>query len=98
MFRFGTDPQADWGMFAHRVSLFKYSTEQENYVNHPPLEIIRVTPVQPITPVLFPLHSFLPRTCGTNEFDLLPLLEQLEEGIFDAWHSNYEMIWLQPAP
>lgn len=98
MFRFGIDPQADWGMFAHRVSLFSDSTEQETYVNNPPLEILRITPQQPVQPVPFPLRSFLPRTCGTNEFDLLPLMNILEEGIYDAWHANYEMIWLQPSP
>lgn len=98
MFRFGIDPQADWGMFAHRVSLFKDSTEQENYVNNPPLEILRVTPTSPFQPVPFVLRSFLPRTCGTNEGELLPLMEQLEEGIYDTYQSDYEMIWLQPSP
>lgn len=98
MFRFGIDPQADWGMFAHRVSLFNDSTEQENYVNNPPLEILRVSPASPVQPVPFALRSFLPRTCGTNEGDLLPLLSQLEEGIYNTYHSDYEMIWLQPSP
>jgi len=98
MFQFGLDPQADWGMFAHRISLFKDSTEQETFVNNPPLEIMRITPKQPIPQVPFSLHSFLPRTCGTNEFELLPKLNTLEEGIYDAWHADYEMIWLQPSP
>jgi hypothetical protein len=85
-------------MFAHRISLFKDSTEQETYVNNPPLEIMRITPLQTTPTALFSLRSFLARSCGTNEFDLLPLLDQLEEGIYDAWHTNYEMIWLQPSP
>jgi hypothetical protein len=98
MFLFGLDPMADWGMFVHRISLFKDSTAQQNFVNHPPLEIIRVTPNQPVQQNLFSLRSFLPRTCGMNEFALLPDLVQLEDGIYNAFHENYEMIWLKPSP
>jgi len=98
MFRFGQNPQADWGNFLHRVSLFKDTAAQRSYMDNPPVEILRVTPLEPPPPVPFKLASFLPRTCGVNEFDLLPDLSLVEEGIYEAWHANYLMIWLQPSP
>ncbi len=98
MFIFGTDPKADWLNFAHRISLFKDTAAQSNYVNNPPLEILRITPQKAPQQALFKLRSFLPRTCGTNEFYLLPDMELLEEAIYNTYHTNYEMIWLKPNP
>ncbi|MCX6245868.1 MAG: hypothetical protein NTU98_14325 [Bacteroidetes bacterium] len=98
MFQFGVNPAADWGMFAHRISLFKDSTAQHDYVNNPPIEILRITPKTTPQQSMFTLRSFLPRSCGINEFDLLPDLELLEEGIYNTYHADYDMIWLKPSP
>ncbi|MBL7137977.1 MAG: hypothetical protein ISS17_04305 [Bacteroidales bacterium] len=98
MFRFGNNPLADWGSMLHRVAQFSDTAAQNNYLNNPLLEILRVSPNQPPQQVLFSLRSFLPRTCGTNEFALMPDMEVLEEGIYNMYHADYEIIWLQPSP
>jgi hypothetical protein len=98
MFQFGNNPTADLGNFLHRVSLFKDSTAQQDYVNNPPLEVLRITPRQTSQQALFKLRPFLSRSSGINEFDLLPDMELLEEGIYNTYHFNYKIIWLQPIP
>ncbi len=98
IFKFGNKPQADWASFLHRISLFKNITDQNNYINNPPLEIMRITPKQPTQRVFFRTPSFLSRTSGHNEFSLIPDVELLEKGIYNAYHKTHEIIWLQPSP
>jgi hypothetical protein len=98
LFRFGTSPTADWTNFLHRVALFDDTTAQNNYINHPPLEVIQVTRTNPSPPVLFSLHPFLPRASGITEFNLYHNVELLEDGIYNAYHENYDIIWLSSTP
>jgi hypothetical protein len=98
LFQFGTSPMSDWGMFLHRVSLITDSAAQNNYVNNPPVEILRLTPRQTPPQVLFSIHPFLSRSSGINEFYLLPDMNLLEQGIYNTYHTNYNIIWLQPSP
>lgn len=88
MYRFGNDPQGDWGNFLHRVSLFSDTAAQNSYMNNPTLEIMRLTPVHPRPPVFFELPPFKARTCGTTEFSLVPDLELLEEKIYDTYQKR----------
>jgi hypothetical protein len=98
LFRFGTIPNADWTNFLHRVSLFDDTVAGNNYMNHPPLEVIQVTRTNPSGPKLFSLHPFLPRATGITEFDLYHDLESLDFGIYNAYHENYDIIWLSSTP
>jgi len=98
MFIFGTGPMADWLNFAHRISLVTDTAAERIYINNPPLEILRITPMEAQPQALFALRSFLPRTCGTNEYTLLSDVELMEEGIDNMYHTDYEMIWLKPSP
>ncbi|MFH0760447.1 MAG: hypothetical protein V2A67_02960, partial [Bacteroidota bacterium] len=98
IFYLGLQPQSDWGNFLCRAVLFADSAAQQAYMNNVPVEIMRVTP-DPSTPqVPFSLHPFLPRACGTTEFALLPDMALLEEAIFDAYQTDYEMIMLLSWP
>lgn len=98
LFRCGTIPEADWINFLHRVALFDDTIAGNNYLDHPPLEVIQVTRTNPVTPVLFPLHPFLPRASGITEFNLLYNLDLLKNGIYNTYHDNYEIIWLSSMP
>jgi hypothetical protein len=98
LFQFGSNPTSDWGLFLHRILLFKDSTAQHDYVTNPPVEILRITPNQTPQQTLFTLHPFLPRTSGINEFDLLPDMDLIEQGIYNTYHTNYKITWLQPSP
>ncbi len=98
LYRFGTNPKADWTNFLHRVSLFDDTTAQNEYLDHPPLEVIQVTRSGPSEQVLFSLHPFLPRASGITEFDLLTGMESMEDGIYDTYHENYDIIWLSSTP
>jgi len=98
LFRLGIRPESDWGNFLCRAVLFKDSTEQQNYMNNVPVEIMRVT-ANPLTQrEFFSLHPFLPRACGITEFSLLPGMADLEVGIYNAYNENYKIIWLEPSP
>jgi hypothetical protein len=98
IFRFGNNPMGDCASFLHRVSLFKDSEAQNDYLNHPTLEIMRVTPKKSTQNVFFQVPSFLPRTSGINEFSMTPDLNLLEEGIYNTYHKTHKIIWLQPSP
>jgi hypothetical protein len=98
LFRCGTGPKTDWTNILHRVALFDDTAAENNYMNHPPLEVIQVTRTNPAAPVLFSLHPFLPRASGITEFNLYDNMELLEEGIYNAYHENYDIIWLSSTP
>jgi hypothetical protein len=98
LFRCGTGPTTDWTNILHRVSLFDDTAAQNNYLDHPPLEVIQVTRTNPSPQVLFSLHPFLPRASGIAEFDLYKHVDSLEDGIYKAYHKNYDIIWLSSTP
>jgi hypothetical protein len=98
LFRFGTTPIADWTNFLHRVALFDDTVAQNNYLDHPPLEVIQVTRANPSPPVLFSLHPFMPRASGITEFNYYHNMELLEDGIYNAYHNNYDIVWLSSTP
>ena len=98
LFRLGTNPTADWTNFLHRVSLFDDTATQNNYLDHPPLEVIQVTRNNPSTPVLFSLHPFKPRASGITEFNLYANVNLLENGIYNSYHENYDIVWLSSTP
>ena len=98
IFRFGNRPAGDWASFLHRASLFKNPRDEESYMLNPSLEIMRVTPLQSSPRVFFKTPSYLSRRSGINEFGLIPDLELLEKGIYNAWHQTHTITWLQPIP
>lgn len=98
LFRFGTDPKADWINFLHRVSLFDDTIAGNAYLDNPPLEVIRATRSEPSVPSLFSLHEFLPTTSGISEFDLFSSMQLLENSLYDTYHDNYNLIWLSSTP
>jgi hypothetical protein len=67
-------------------------------MDHPPLEVIQVTRANPSGQVFFSLHPFMPRASGITEFDLLPGMESIEDGIYATYHDNYDIIWLSSTP
>jgi hypothetical protein len=98
IFRFGNNPYGDWTTFVHRASLFRESTAQDEYINNPILEIMRVTPKQSAPSVFFKVPPYLSKISGTNEFSMMPKLKLLEDGIYNTYHKTHEIIWLQPSP
>jgi len=98
IFRFGNNPYGDWTTFVHRASLFRDKTAEDEYINNPILEIMRVTPKQSAPSVFFKVPPYLSKISGTNEFSMMPKLKLLEDGIYNTYHKTHEIIWLQPSP
>jgi hypothetical protein len=98
LFRCGKNFEADWTNILHRVSLFEDTVAQNDYMDHPPLEVIQVTRNFPAAPVLWSIHPFMPRTSGITEFNLFHDMELLELGIYETFHQNYDFIWLSSTP
>lgn len=96
--KFGNTPKGDWLNMVHRVVLFDDADEENSYLYNPPLEIMRVTPNDSSERVYFKTPGFLPKSSGINEFHLMPELELLEDGIYDAYHNTHQIIWIQPSP
>jgi hypothetical protein len=98
LFRVGTGIEADWTNILHRVSLFKDTVAQNDYMNNPPLEVLQVSRKDSIAPVLWSVRPFLPRTSGITEFHLFREMGLLEYRIYEAFHRNYDLIWLSSTP
>lgn len=98
LFRCGKNLEADWTNILHRVSLFEDTVAQNDYMDHPPLEVLQVSRKFPATPGLWSIHPFLPRTSGMTEFNLFHDMELLEFGIYETYHQDYEIIWLSSTP
>ncbi len=98
IFRFGNNPFGDWTTFVHRASIFREKTAENEYINNPVLEIMRVTPKQSSPSVFFKIPPYVPKISGKNEFSLMPELKLLEDGIYNAYHKTHKVIWLQPSP
>jgi hypothetical protein len=98
IFKFGNNPYGDWTTFVHRASIFRDSAAEDEYINNPVLEIMRVTPKQSSPSVFFKIPPYLSKISGNNEFSLMPKLKLLEDGIYNAYHKTHEIIWLQPSP
>ena len=98
LFRCGTGPTSDWTNILHRASLFEDTVAENNYMNHLPLEVIQVTRTEPGPHVPFSLHPFLPTSSGITELNLFPNVELLEDGLYNTYHNNYDIIWLSSTP
>ena len=98
LFRCGTGPTSDWTNILHRASLFEDTVAENNYMNHLPLEVIQVTRTEPVPHVPFSLHPFLPTSSGITELNLFPNVELLEDGLYNTYHNNYDIIWLSSTP
>lgn len=98
LFRCGADFQADWTNILHRVSLFEDTVAQNDYMDHPPLEVLQVTRILPAIEGKWSVHPFLPRTSGMTEYDLFHDMEKLEFRIYETYHQNYDIIWLSSTP
>jgi hypothetical protein len=98
LFRCGKNFEADWTNILHRVSLFDDTVAGNDYMDHPPLEVLQVTRNFPAVTGLWSIHPFMPRTSGITEFHLFHGMEALELGIYEAYHQNYDFIWLSSTP
>jgi len=98
LFRCGTEIQADWTNILHRVSLFEDTAAQNEYLDHPPLEVLQVTRTFPGNAGLWSIHPFMPRASGMTEYHLFHDMELLELGIYEAYKDNYEFVWLSSTP
>jgi hypothetical protein len=98
LFRCGKDFEADWTNILHRVSLFEDTVAGNDYMDNPPLEVLQVTRSLPAFAGLWSIHPFLPRTSGITEYNLYHDMELLELGIYEAYHQNYDFIWLSSTP
>jgi hypothetical protein len=95
IYKFGTGFRSDCGNFLHRISIFKDSLAGQQYITNPPLEIMRVTPSEPVIPVFFAPRSLTPRISGSDEFHLLPDVRLLEDNMYNAYQEDYDITWLQ---
>ncbi len=98
LFRCGTGFEADWTNILHRVSLFDDTLAQNDYLDHPPLEVLQVTRSIPAFAGLWSIHPFMPRASGMTEYHLFHDMELLELGIYEAYKDDYEFIWLSSTP
>jgi hypothetical protein len=98
LFRCGKDFDADWTNILHRVSLFDDTVAGNDYMDHPPLEILQVTRNIPAFAGLWSIHPFMPRASGMTEFNLYHDMELLELGIYEAYHQDYDFVWLSSTP
>gem|GEM_PF-441158 len=93
--RFGLDDKADLLTFLHRVSLFQDPQEEDQYLRHPDVEILRVTPGEPVTPDFIPRSALRPRGSGSTEFNLKDGLEQLRQAIIEKYAAAYDAVPVQ---
>ena len=98
LFRCGKGAEADWTNILHRVSLFEDTVAQNDYLDHPPLEVLQVTRAFPADSGLWSIHPFHPRTSGITEFNLYHDMEDLEFRIWETYRQDYDIIWLSSTP
>jgi hypothetical protein len=98
LFRCGKNLEADWTNILHRVSLFEDTVAQNDYMDHPPLEVLQVTRKFPAIPGRWSIHPFQPRASGISEFNLFHDMGLLELGIYETYHQDYDIIWLSSTP
>ncbi|MCI0513998.1 hypothetical protein L0128_12355, partial [candidate division KSB1 bacterium] len=92
--RMGLDEKADIFNFLHRSVLFKNPTENEQYIHHPPLELLRITPKVAVTPNYLSTPTLRKRGTGTNEFHLNDGLAQLRQQLINKYSTTYDAIEL----
>lgn len=97
IYRFGFSQLADWGNFLHRASIFTNSSAGNAYINNPTLEILRVTPITPNTPVYLSNPALKSRITGNDEFYLNDEFEQLEHSLFNNYINDYDVAFLDPC-
>ncbi|MBU2649766.1 MAG: T9SS type A sorting domain-containing protein [Bacteroidetes bacterium] len=97
LFNFGFNIFADWGNFLHRASIFKDEVAGQNYIHHPSLEVLRITPSSPATPQFFAFPPLKSRLSGTNEFYLLDDFYDMEQSIYQKYAPNYDITLLGPS-
>ena len=64
---FGLDEKADFLGYIHRTSLFANQQDEARYLQNPTLEILRITPENPVEPDFYPTPTLRTRGSGTTE-------------------------------
>ena len=104
---YGLDVKSDSFNYLHRASLFSREADEDNYVNNPTIEIMRVTPKTELPPN--PMTRAVPRNrqTGVREQDtpgLEDMLGDLQAKIIAAHSGNYLYVrplrtstWMYPG-
>lgn len=88
----GLGVKADWFSFLHRAVLFSDSNAHNQYVNNPPLEFLRITPVDSAANAFYPFPTLRVRGTDTTEFHLNNGLDQLRQEIVNSYIADYDTI------
>lgn len=97
IYKFGFTPSADWGSFLHRASIFENESAGKAYVDHPTLEVLRITPAAPKIPVFLPTPPLTSRNSGMDEFFLNNDFEYFEKALFNEYKTDYSVSFLDPS-
>jgi hypothetical protein len=97
IFKFGFAPASDWGSFLHRASIFENDSTGKAYVNNPTLEVLRVTPATPRTPVFLATPPLTERNTGVDEFFLNDDFDYFEKALFNDYKTDYSVSFLDPS-
>jgi hypothetical protein len=97
IYKFGFAPSDDWGSILHRASIFENDTKGQAYVDNPTVEVLRVTPPTPQTPVFFRTPELTSRNTGQDEFFLNDDFEYFEKALFNEYDSDYAVSFLTPS-
>lgn len=91
--RFGLDSKADGLNILHRASIFAKDQVGDTYTDYPTLEIIRVTPKEPLEMVPLEAPPLRERATGVTESDidgrLGPTVDLLRAEIIKRYGSQY---------
>jgi hypothetical protein len=89
MLNMGLENSSDTYMMVIRPALYKDKQAGDEYINHTPATVFRITPNQTtkLDPYNYP--ELRVRGTGKTEFDLMPDLETLREAILNK-HSNLD--------
>ena len=98
LLRMGNDDRAYGLNFLHRVSCVHDKDAEEDYVNRPTVEVLRITPPQPRPAKL--LEPFTPRTrgSGVTEAFLQPSVDALRDALVNAYKADYDIQELNTQP
>lgn len=88
----GLGDKADFFSFLHRSVLFNDPNDHAQYVNNPPLEFLRITPVDSVAPAYYPFPTLRQRGNDSTEFHLNSGLEQLRQEIINNYIADYDTI------
>ncbi|MFC2088990.1 T9SS type A sorting domain-containing protein, partial [Calditrichota bacterium] len=88
----GLGEKADLFSFLHRSVLFNDPNDHAQYVNNPPLEFLRISPIDPVAPDYFPFPVLRERGTDSTEFHLNDGLDQLRQQIINSYIADYDTI------